>query len=252
VIWVALLLAPVAAQNAGVSRGAEIFSKTCAVPYCHGPQGSAGRAPQLAGRNFDRFPLFKAVGLGIPETSMPGFQNILSLEDLDTVVDYVMSLATKASATSGSKPAPSKPPPLPPEIRQGRDLFFDPARVGSCGTCHLLDGWGVAVGPDLASASPPNPPALRALPAKNINRARPVNEEPFPALVVEQTKDRLLLYDLTAPLPVLRTFRRHEVTLEEGAGWNHAAVTRIYTDPDLEKILVFLRRHAAQQRGAKR
>ena len=230
-IWAALLLAQATAETAPLARGAVIFSKTCAVAYCHGPEGSAGRAPQLAGQPLERERVFRAVRDGLPNTSMPGWREKLRPPDLEAVVAYVMSLA----AASSPRPAPPRPAPS-----RGRELFFDPARLGSCGTCHLHDGWGVEIGPSIAQAAPQDISG----PPKRVKTAQPLGENPFPALVVGETKEEVRLYDLTVPPPVLRTFSPREVKLSAGTTWTHAAVTRIYSDQELEAILTYLRSKA--------
>ena len=238
-IWMALLLAQAPADPAAV-RGAEVFAKSCAVIYCHGPKGAAGRAPQLAGREFDRFTLLLTVSNGIPRTSMPAFNKLLKLEEIDAVVSYIMSLSAPAPAPSPAMVATAKRPP-PPGIQRGRELFFDAARIASCGSCHELDGWGMAVGPDLMAASLKDTAALRAVRQTRVKTARPKAEPPFPALPVEQAKEEVSVYDLTGPLPVLRVFPAAEVTLADGATWSHAAATRIYPDSELASILAYLR-----------
>ena len=129
----------------------------------------------------------------------------------------------------------------PPGIQRGRELFFDAARIASCGSCHELDGWGVAVGPDLMATSLKDAAALRAVRQARVKTARPKAERPFPALPVEQAKGEVSVYDLTGPLPVLRVFPAVEVTLADGATWSHAAATRIYPDSELASILAYLR-----------
>ena len=81
------------AQSPLVKRGAEIFRTTCGVVYCHGAEGTAGRAPQLAGRAFAPGDLFDLILSGRPGTSMPGFSQQLKSEDIEAVTQYVLSLA---------------------------------------------------------------------------------------------------------------------------------------------------------------
>lgn len=240
-IWVVLFVAQATAANRVLEqRGSEVFTRNCAVAYCHGPQGSAGRAPQLAGRRFGRFRLFGVINDGIPNTSMPGFKDQLSLEDLDAVVAYIMSLGKDAPSLADNKAAPAKVAAPPEEVKPGRELFFDPGRLASCGTCHLLDGWGVAVGPDVLAAKPKDIAELRAVSAKRVKTAHSAGEKPFPALPVDQTRGQLQVYDLTVSPPVLRTFLPAEVKVTEGTEWRHAAVTRSYSDEELRAILRYL------------
>ena len=49
------------------------------------------------------------------------------------------------------------------------------------------------------------------------------------------------VYDLTAPLPVLRTFAAAQIALEPGSSWRHEQAARIYTSAELETIALYLR-----------
>jgi hypothetical protein len=71
--------------------------------------------------------------------------------------------------------------------------------------------------------------------------ARPKGERPFPTLVVERTDARVRVYDLTGPLPVLRSFATSNVTLDANSSWRHEQATRIYTNGELETIARYLR-----------
>jgi len=44
------------AQNLAdaLKQGEDVFVKTCAAGYCHGPKGAGGGAPRLSGRGFDQ------------------------------------------------------------------------------------------------------------------------------------------------------------------------------------------------------
>lgn len=239
-LWILLIAAASHAQQVVIDRGAQLFRTQCATPYCHGPNGTAGRAPALVGNRFNINQLFKIITWGIPGTGMPEFTSRLKTQEIADLVAYAMSLGGPARTTA---PAPLSPPrTLTPEARQGRALFFDSARAGACGTCHDLDGWGVPVGPDLAASPSGRFADLRAIATRGVVTARPKGgEPPFPAVVVDRTEARVRVYDLTAPLPVLRTFVAAQVAIEPGSSWRHEQVARGYTNPELESISQYLR-----------
>ena len=79
--WVLFLSAACLAQDALVSRGAEIFANTCATGYCHGAKGTAGGAPRLAARGFTGQYIRQVVANGDKE--MPGFGGKLDTRDLN-------------------------------------------------------------------------------------------------------------------------------------------------------------------------
>jgi len=235
-----LMAAACHAQQAAIERGAQLFRTQCATPYCHGPEGTAGRAPRLAGHRFNVNQMFKVITWGIPGTGMPEFTTRLKTQEIADLVAYVMTLGGTAP-TPVTAPA-SQPRALTPEARQGRALFFDPARTGNCGSCHDLDGWGVPVGPDLAGLPPNRIGDLRTVATRSVVTARPQGEPPFPAMLVERTETRVRVYDLTGPLPVLRTFPLARIDLEPGTSWRHEQAARIYTDTELATIAQFLAR----------
>ena len=75
---------------------------------------------------------------------------------------------------------------------------------------------------------------------------RPAGAAPFPAVVVEQSEMRVRVYDLTAALPVLRSFAASQVVVEAGASWRHDQATRIYASAELETIAGYLQWRARQ------
>ena len=240
-----LIVASAHAQPGVVERGAQLYRTNCATPYCHGPDGTAGRAPQLAGHRFNVNTMFKFVTWGIPGTGMPEFTTRLKTQEIADVVAYVMTLGNTSPAVASSAPV-NPPRVLPPEAKPGRALFFDAARTGACGTCHELDGWGVPVGPDLTSLPSGRFTDLRGVATRNVVTARPRGGESFPALLVERTDVRVRIYDLTAPLPVLRSFGAAQIVLEPGSTWRHEQAARIYTSGELDAIALYLRRRAGQ------
>src|SRR5262249_11998894 len=157
-------------------------------------------------------------------TGMPEFTTRLKSNEISDLVAYVMTLGGGAAA-SAAAPAVA-PRALTPQAREGRALFFDAARTSACGSCHELDGWGVPVGPDLAALNPDRLNDLCEVTTKNVVTARPIGEAAFPALVVERTDAKVRLYDLTATIPVLRTFAARRVTIEPGTSWRHGQAAR--------------------------
>src|SRR5438128_8216430 len=99
-------------QSGGVSRGAEVFRTTCSVPYCHGSEGSAGRAPQLAGTALSTRDLVRVIAAGT-QAGMPGFGQKLSPVEIDAVTQYIRTLPAPARpAAAAAKPV--APPPAQP------------------------------------------------------------------------------------------------------------------------------------------
>jgi mono/diheme cytochrome c family protein len=247
-IWLVLLLAQTGSTPDEISRGAGVFARTCAVGYCHGTAGAAGRAPRIQGRSFSQDYLLKVTREGIPGSGMPAWNGKLTDEDLVAVVAYMISISTPAPGGSPHLPVPvtgsvepKAQPKMPPEVKQGRDLFFDATRGTRCGTCHALENWGNAIGPNLASTPPKSVSEIRKIPTSGVSTARLSSGGEFPAIVVERKDGFVRLYDFTAAPPILRTLAESDVSLRAESNWGHSGAISTYTDEDLEAIIRYLR-----------
>jgi len=235
-VWTLMLPFFAQAADDALARGTLIFRQSCAVAYCHGPEGKPGRAPALGGRRFDADTVSGIVATGIPNTSMPAFSELLKPQDIAAVVAYIISLNKSEGATAAVQPTT-----MPPEIEQGRGLFFDAARMGGCGSCHEVGERGARVSLALQDLQTAKLDDLRAVETPKVVTARATGEPPFPAVVVEKGATRTRVYDLSSRLPVLRTFRSSDVVLAQGSSWSHRTVAAIYTDAELAAISRFLR-----------
>jgi len=235
------MMLPVVAQDAMTVRGEKVFATSCSVPYCHGPNGTAGRAPKLAGHSFTARELANTISNGIANKGMPAFGEQLPADDIRAVVSYVMTL-------KGSSPAPAAPVvsarQMPADAQAGRALFFDAVRMGGCGRCHELEKRGSAVATDLMSVAAPA--ELRSIAVRHVVTAQPVGEAAFPAFVIERSDKRVRIFDLSSPLPVLRTFTADAVKLTDGATWQHADAIHGYNDRELKQIAAYLQWVAAK------
>jgi mono/diheme cytochrome c family protein len=214
-----------------LEHGAEVFAKTCASGYCHGPNGAGGGAPKLAGRGFDEALITSITRAGVEGTAMRGYGTVLARPDFNAVVAYVASvngIEPRNTATD------AKPRALSAQAARGRELFFDSVRgVARCATCHEADGMGIAVAP-MKSV----PRDLRAVSSDRV-RSAAVDGDRFPALIVSQGGRRTVVYDLTTLPPVLRTVDAGSLKIDGPAGWQHP--TAAYNESELESILDYLR-----------
>src|SRR3989454_12817055 len=121
------------------------FRINCA--FCHGLGArGGGRGPDLTRAqkrhgNSDA-DLFRTINEGIPGTAMPPNgatqQGVgMTAEEIWQVITYIRSVEKKA---------PAQPPG---NAAQGRGLFYGSA---ACSTCHMGEGKGCRLGPDLTSA----------------------------------------------------------------------------------------------------
>lgn len=229
------LIVPACFAQDVLTRGAEVFARTCATPYCHGPKGAGGAAPKLSSRGFDEAHIASVTRAGLPGTAMQGYGSTLARADFNAVVAYVANL-NGIEPRAGSNVAEPK---LSPEASRGRDLFFDAVRgVERCATCHQVQGLGIAVAP--IARIPSIIAGLREPAMPNVRTAR-VGADHFPTLIVSQGGKRTVLYDLSTLPPVLRTITSSDVGIVDSNAWLHSTVTKAYTDGELASILAFLR-----------
>ena len=237
-----------------VGAGRVLFARSCSVGYCHGAEGRAGGGPRLRGKPWEPGYLYRVTAEGIPRSSMPGWKEKLSQDEIWSVVAYVMSLsdpeqsaaAEVASAAlpepdaqaAGLQETPSLPEPqseagqglvgLAGEPDKGRALFFDAADDFNCAQCHRIQGMGATVGPDLSGlADRPASEILRdiVLPASRLSSQRAVFKlttvagEHLTVLKAGEGKQRVRFYDITELPPVRRSMKRDQVqSLEPQSG----------------------------------
>jgi putative heme-binding domain-containing protein len=133
------------AGDAKVAKLGEFeFRANCA--FCHGLGAhGGGRGPDLT-----RTPkkhgdsdaeMFNTINNGVPGTAMPPNgatqQGVgMTEEEIWQVVTYIRSVEKKPGKMSG-------------DAKHGRELFYG---NGGCATCHMFDGKGGRLGPDLTAA----------------------------------------------------------------------------------------------------
>ena len=120
------------------------FRSNCA--FCHGLGArGGGRGPDLTRANkrhgTSDAEIFHNIHDGIPGTAMPAATNGgigvgMSDEEIWQVITYIRSVEKKVSAAETGNAA------------HGKELFYGAA---ACGTCHMVNGKGGRLGPDLSS-----------------------------------------------------------------------------------------------------
>ncbi len=204
--------------------GAALYRQSCAVAYCHGADGTAGRAPALAGSELITTRLANVIRNGVPEKGMPKFAGVLSEDAIFAIAQYIKSLP----AVAGPSTAAVVRRQLTGPEKEGRAVFFDATRMGSCGACHEADGWGSPVA-EIAQI-PSDAAGLRAFRSARV-RTYSAGSETFAGLAFSDG----VVYDLSSPLPVRR---RLKVT-SAAAEWQHELGR--YSDAELNAALRFLR-----------
>lgn len=123
-----------AQDKADIDGGKRLFDGMCAV--CHGAEGAGGDAPSLNRARLIHAPtdaaLIRVLNNGIPNTAMPRIRRFTETEARQLVA-YVRSLGKLGDAK------------LPGDAKNGAELYKN---LG-CAGCHILNGRGGNLGPDL-------------------------------------------------------------------------------------------------------
>jgi putative heme-binding domain-containing protein len=105
---------------------------------CHGQKGEGGRGPALARPKLihaaDDNSLRGVIRGGIPGTGMPG--SALIEAEIRELMTYVRSLGRVPPTTLAGDP------------KRGEEIYRN---KGGCADCHMIAGFGGALGPDLSA-----------------------------------------------------------------------------------------------------
>ncbi len=119
------------------SRGKKLYLGHCAL--CHGVDGAGGRGPALTNpwlrRQANQRTVFNTIRIGVEGGEMPGFW-LLSDNEIWEIIQYIRGL----DLSTGSR--------LAGDAVKGKALFDS---KGNCDACHVVNGAGAAIGPDLTS-----------------------------------------------------------------------------------------------------
>jgi putative heme-binding domain-containing protein len=143
VMSVAAVLLPLHVESRAaatdISAGANLFRSSCA--GCHGANATGARGPDLTRGTFrhagDDAALFRVIANGIPGSPMPGALAYHSEPAVWQLVAYIRSLNRSTDAHGGEGDAVA-----------GKRLFEE---RGRCLNCHLVNGRGACLGPDLSA-----------------------------------------------------------------------------------------------------
>ncbi len=228
----ALALAPGIAVSQ--EQGQRLFEVHCA--RCHGLDGAGGEGPSLFRENLrratDEETMREIVDRGIPGTDMPPASSLNS-QEIGAVADYVLSFGVVAQVD------------LPGDAAAGEELFT----AAACGACHLVNGVGIAFGPDLSDIGLLRGPAflresIEAPEAAVLPRHRTVRiEEAGGAQVmgIRVNEDTFSIQVLT-PAGELRSYRKGEIrefALLPGESLMMSYAGQ-FTDAELDDLVAYL------------
>ena len=168
-----------AAKPAAAPPGKALFEGSCAV--CHGMDGSGGSGPNIrhAAASLGPEGIETLVTVGFIGSGMPTFAQLGDVK-IRQIVDYVVSFDQQSSGVTPGDP------------QKGKAVY----RSKNCSQCHIVDGQGGILGPDLTRiGSLLSPGSLRGAivspGAKLPLDARLAERAPFQAYLMQRavTKD---------------------------------------------------------------
>ena len=127
---------PLAGDAKAAAEGRILFRGGCGL--CHGIKAKGGRGPDLTLGSYsvgdNDADLFNVIFNGAAGTEMPEFGSRFDEDDIWRLVTFIRSVAKREGvALKGNSEA-------------GRKLFWE---KGQCGQCHMVNGRGGRMGPDL-------------------------------------------------------------------------------------------------------
>ncbi|MGC2330664.1 MAG: c-type cytochrome [Candidatus Acidiferrales bacterium] len=129
-------MTPIVAKTSpqDIAAGKVLYDATCS--KCHGLDGGGGDGPSLQGapERLGDAEVGSIIRGGIPGTGMNGFGS-LTVDETDQVVGYLRTLGRTADMEI-AKGDPVK----------GKEVY----ETSGCSTCHIIDGQGGGVGPELS------------------------------------------------------------------------------------------------------
>jgi len=167
---------PLAGDPKALQEGASQFRINCAL--CHGLDAHGGsRGPDLARGDFAHgssdAEIFHTITTGLPGTLMPA--NDLSDTETWEIIAYLRSLAPPTPQSASGDP------------KAGEEIFFGD---GNCSLCHMVNGKGGRLGPDLSRVGSRRSPDFFAKKLRNPDKylaptlLDPGKEWPFDAEAV--------------------------------------------------------------------
>jgi len=140
-----------------INQGRQIFLQSCAI--CH---GTDGHGETYLGRNmyppamdmtsphvqhWNDAELFWIIQNGVRLTGMPSWESSISATDTWKLACFIHNLPRLDAMSTSPQPQPVSPSAQLEMIKYGKTLY----KQEGCFMCHLLNGEGGRVGPDLTT-----------------------------------------------------------------------------------------------------
>lgn len=173
---IGLLPEPVFSQSQKNTQAQTLFTNHCG--RCHGMQGGGGTGPSLQRPNLIHAPddeaLASVITYGISGTGMPGSW-MLSPTDVADLVVYVRELGKAEQEV------------ITGDIEQGKILF---EQKGACLTCHIVQGNGRGLGPELTRVGMQRGPTYLQEAIQHPGKNKPLDAKGFLTYLVVEVEPK--------------------------------------------------------------
>lgn len=133
------------------------------------------------------------------------------------------------------------------QIERGRQWFLHSTKGLACATCHLLEGNGNSIGPDLTRlASVVGPRGLvmtiQMTLTAYVQHVELRNGRNFPGILKQKDGDLLEIYDLSKIPAVLLRIKSADVgSMKPNTTWTHPPSSAGYKPDELADIIAYLK-----------
>lgn len=230
---------PLAGDAKAVTQGRNIFRGRCAV--CHGIDAKGYRGTDLTSGEWMHGgadpELFRTISRGVPGTEMPASPN-LSDDEVWMLITYLRSLAT------GTAPVAERG-----DAGRGETLFWAKDKA-NCGQCHMIEGRGGRIGPNLSRIGAARSRAALEREIRTPGEMIPVGFETVTIVTrdgrrirgVRKNEDTFSIQLMTGSEEILSFFKRDltEVIADPQSLMPTYGPERL-PDPDLQDLIRYLR-----------
>lgn len=136
---------------------------------------------------------------------------------------------------------------LPPQVVRGKELFLKSPKGVACATCHVLEGAGTAIGPDIKQiasvvGSHGIVKTIQMQATAYVQQVKTASGESFAGIQKQKQGDELQIWDLSKNPPELRKFASKDVTSMTGDHkWKHPPATAGYTSKEVADLIGYLK-----------
>ena len=135
------------AKEKSLGSTSVLFHRACAV--CHGLNGNGGRGPDLVSGRWNHgstdADLERVIASGVPGTDMPAFGERFNQEEIGKLVAFVRSLSSGGGSLK-----------ITGNVERGQQIYWG---KGACASCHMVNGQGGTLGPELSRIGAQRSPA---------------------------------------------------------------------------------------------